>query len=207
MKPITSGFVKRPSLPEPCILFGSTSCSANNRRTAGPVATVSEFLVSFTSTAGFIAAIDLSASAGFGSDADALADSSIFASNCPDVTTAPTSHAISLNIPSAGAGTSSTTLSVSKSSIFSPRDTASPAFLCHAAMVASETDSGNAGTFTSIDIVVSYFKRGINFFRFPTLHSLMTLVVQYALLHSLQRVLQRIPDLHIINVGRHANIL
>src|SRR6056297_1464916 len=53
-------------------------------------------------------------------------------------------------IPSAGAGTSSTTLSVSRSTRFSSRAMASPGFLCHLATVASETDSGKLGTLISI---------------------------------------------------------
>ena len=57
---------------------------------------------------------------------------------------------ISLMTPSAGAGTSSTTLSVSRSTRFSSRRTASPAFLCQATSVASATDSGNCGTLTSM---------------------------------------------------------
>src|SRR5579862_3015103 len=61
--------------------------------------------------------------------------------------------------PSAGAGNSSTTLSVSMSIRFSSRFTASPCFLCQASSVASETDSESCGTLTSISI----------FFLFPSL--------------------------------------
>src|SRR5690606_26193573 len=52
--------------------------------------------------------------------------------------------------PSVGAGTSRTTLSVSRSTRFSSRRTASPAFLCQLTSVASATDSGSCGTFTSM---------------------------------------------------------
>src|SRR5699024_6484195 len=67
----------------------------------------------------------------------------------PSVPVSPPSALISLSTPSAGAGTSSTTLSVSRSTRFSSRSIASPGFLCHLAMVASETDSGRLGTLTS----------------------------------------------------------
>ena len=52
--------------------------------------------------------------------------------------------------PSAGAGSSSTTLSVSMSIRFSSRETRSPSFLCQSSSVASATDSDNCGTFTSM---------------------------------------------------------
>ena len=55
----------------------------------------------------------------------------------------------SLSTPLAGAGTSSTTLSVSRSTRFSSRLTASPGCLRHATSVASATDSGSCGTRTS----------------------------------------------------------
>ena len=53
--------------------------------------------------------------------------------------------------PTRGAGSSSTTLSVSMSIRFSSRLTASPAFLCQLTSVASATDSGSCGTLTSIE--------------------------------------------------------
>ena len=52
--------------------------------------------------------------------------------------------------PSAGAGSSSTTLSVSMSIRFSSRLTVSPSFLCQASSVASATDSESCGTLTSM---------------------------------------------------------
>src|SRR5260221_104695 len=54
--------------------------------------------------------------------------------------------------PSTGAGSSSTTLSVSMSIRFSSRFTASPCFLCQASNVASDTDSESCGTLTSTSI-------------------------------------------------------
>src|SRR5260363_43024 len=56
---------------------------------------------------------------------------------------------ISLITPATGAGTSSTTLSVSISMTISSAATASPAFFFHCSKVASETDSESCGTFTS----------------------------------------------------------
>src|SRR5687768_15933703 len=53
-------------------------------------------------------------------------------------------------MPDDGAGTSSTTLSVSRSTRFSSRPTLSPGCLCHETSVASVTDSGSCGTLTSI---------------------------------------------------------
>ena len=75
-------------------------------------------------------------------------------------TVVPSGAVISTKVPAAGAGTSSTTLSVSRSTRFSSRDTASPAFLCHATNVASLTDSGNCGTL--ISIVISCFDQPLS---------------------------------------------
>src|SRR5690606_17064223 len=85
-----------------------------------------------------------------GAGAGATAPSSMTATTCWLVTTSPAWNLISLSTPSTGAGTSSTTLSVSRSSRFSSRRTVSPAFLCQLAMVASDTDSGRTGTLTSM---------------------------------------------------------
>ena len=63
-------------------------------------------------------------------------------------TVSPLSLRMLLSTPSAGAGTSSTTLSVSRSTRFSSRRTPSPGCLCQVAMVPSETDSGRTGTLT-----------------------------------------------------------
>ena len=92
------------------------------------------------------------AGAAAGAGAAAAAPSSMIAMTCSLFTVSPTSWRISFSTPSTGAGTSSTTLSVSRSTRFSSRFTASPAFLCQAAMVASETDSGRTGTLSSMDM-------------------------------------------------------
>src|SRR5262249_24606761 len=58
---------------------------------------------------------------------------------------------------SPGAGSSSTTLSVSTSIRFSSRLTASPCFLCQLTSVASVTDSGSCGTLTS-SLILGLFR-------------------------------------------------
>src|SRR3546814_3579856 len=85
--------------------------------------------------------------------ASAAAPSSITAITCWLVTVAPSSNLSSLITPSTVEGTSSTTLSVSRSTRFSSRLTASPTFLCHDAMVASDPDSGRTGTLISVEMV------------------------------------------------------
>ena len=100
---------------------------------------------------GFAAAGAALAAAGAGAATPAATvPGSRIASSWPLVTTAPSAATICLMMPSAGAGTSSTTLSVSRSTRFSSRRTGSPAFLCQATSVASATDSGNCGTLTSM---------------------------------------------------------
>src|SRR6476661_5323586 len=86
-------------------------------------------------------------------DAAALPSVSITAITSFEVTVDPSGRVISVSTPSPGAGSSSTTLSVSTSIRFSSRLTASPGFLCQLTSVASATDSGNCGTLTSILIV------------------------------------------------------
>ena len=79
----------------------------------------------------------------------AFASVSITAMTSPLVTLSPSFLTIFANTPSTGAGSSSTTLSVSTSMRFSSRFTASPGFLRHATSVASDTDSDSCGTLTS----------------------------------------------------------
>ena len=59
----------------------------------------------------------------------------------------------SLSTPFTGAGTSSTTLSVSRSARFSSRVTDWPACLCQVTSVASATDSGSCGTLISMAMI------------------------------------------------------
>src|SRR5690606_14452067 len=132
----SSTFEDDPVLP--AAVLGWTS-SAPATGFCGVVAGASVFL----SLAGFSALVS-----SFG--ASATAPSSITAITCWLVTVAPSSNLISLSTPSTVDGTSSTTLSVSRSTRFSSRLTASSAFLRHDAMTASETDSGRTGTLISV---------------------------------------------------------
>ena len=110
------------------------SFSANRRRTDGLRTSSSE---------------SLSSAAGAGAAAPAPAAN--FAITCSAVTVSPSLCRISEIEPSAGATTSKTTLSVSMSTRFWSRDTASPGWTCQVAIVASATDSGNTGTLISTD--------------------------------------------------------
>src|SRR6185312_750421 len=148
-KSTTSDLVSRPSRPLAGMAAASRRFSSMSRRTEGlsfslpasvPVALSS-------SAAGTSLAATAEAAAGA---AAACAPSSISARSCPGVTTVPFGTLTSRNTPLAGAGTSSTTLSVSRSARFSSRLTASPGFLCQATSVASVMDSGNCGTLISV---------------------------------------------------------
>ena len=69
-------------------------------------------------------------------------------------TTSPAGFKTLEMMPSNGATTSKTPLSVSISAITSSCFTDSPSFLTQFAMVPSATDSGNVGDFISIDIIL-----------------------------------------------------
>src|SRR5688572_15966349 len=161
----------RPSRPEPSIAVGSRSCSSTSLRTAGPILfadaderSAGAAALTVTDAAGcaagfgggaaaFGAAEAAGAALAAGAAAAAVAATgpgSRIASNWPLFTTAPSAATICLMMPSTGAGTSSTTLSVSRSTRFSSRRTESPGFLCQATSVASATDSGSCGTLTSM---------------------------------------------------------
>ncbi len=158
-----SSLVTAPRRPVPSTWAGSTpSVSAENRAPGGseavsPAALGASALAAFGASAALgasffssLAAGLASSAAGLAGAASAAAPSSITARTCEEVTVSPSWNLISLSTPSTGEGTSRTTLSVSRSTRFSSRLTASPAFLCQLAMVASETDSGSAGTLTSV---------------------------------------------------------
>src|SRR3990167_6491069 len=161
--PARSSFTIRPPLPEPdtCVKF--TSFSAANRRTEG------EEAASFGAS---------SLALGTFEAADCEPGSKLAKATSP-VTTSPAFFKISFNTPSSGAGTSNTTLSVSKSNKFSPRFTKSPGFLCHEPTVASATDSGKAGTLISITMFSFLFST-------LTLPSPTKLVLPRACAHYLQ---------------------
>ena len=123
----------------------STPFSAANLAAAGMATPAWALLAGAASTA---AAAGAASTAGAASPA--LAAVSILAINWPETTVAPSCSTISTITPACGAGNSNTTLSVSKSMMFSSRATASPTFLCQVIKVASDTLSGNTGTVTSI---------------------------------------------------------
>ena len=100
---------------------------------------------------------------GFLSDASSLPEESkISVSTFPSLnsaissellTTSPSCLTILVRVPSTGARTSRTTLSVSISAITSSCLTPSPSFLTQLAIVPSATDSGNVGDLISILIL------------------------------------------------------
>src|SRR5215831_9699868 len=145
---ITSALVTRPPLPVPAIAAVSTPFSSAIFLAAG------------------IAAAGAAAGAGFAAAAGAadtpLPSVSIVAMTSPAFTVPPSPLAIFTSTPSAGAGNSSTTLSVSMSIRFSSRLTASPSFLCQASRVASETDSESCGTLTSTSMLADLSSRSLD---------------------------------------------
>src|SRR5690606_16889581 len=145
----TSALVTRPPRPLPSIWVGSTPASASILRAAGMTAGAAADLADAGATAGAApAAAFFGAAAGL----PTAASVSICAITSPEVTVAPFSLSSLIRTPSAGAGNSSTTLSVSISIRFSSRATGSPGCLCQLTRVASATDSDNCGTFTSISM-------------------------------------------------------
>jgi len=102
------------------------------------------------------------AGAACGAEAAAVADAgtarpsvSIFAMTSPLVTVEPLPLTISAITPADGAGTSSTTLSVSISMRISSTAMDSPGFFFHCCNVASATDSLSCGTLTSMIAISS----------------------------------------------------
>ncbi len=145
--PITSALVTRPSRPLPCSDPVSTPFSAAIFLADGE-ADWAPACAGVTAAA--LAATFAGTTASFSDDfVVAVAVVSITASTSPLVTLSPSFLTIFTSTPSLGAGVSSTTLSVSMSTRFSSRLTASPGFLRHETSVASDTDSESCGTFTS----------------------------------------------------------
>jgi hypothetical protein len=135
----TSPLVTRPSRPVPWIAEVSTPLSAAIFCAAGM-------------TGGGVLAFSLGSSRFSSFLGEALASVSIWAMTSPEPTASRLFFRIFTRMPSAGAGSSSTTLSVSMSIRFSSRATFSPSFLCQSSSVASATDSDSCGTFTSMII-------------------------------------------------------
>src|SRR5262249_17895161 len=89
---------------------------------------------------------------------------SMVAMTSPAFTVPPSPFTIFDSTPSAGAGSSSTTLSVSMSIRFSSRFTGSPTFLCQAGRVASDTDSDSCGTLASTSMLADLPSRSLDGF-------------------------------------------
>ena len=152
----TSSFVRRPSLPVPMTVDGSTPCSSTARRTAGDRLCVASRDSAAEGGEGSPARCALPASgcsfARAGSSVLAAGDapSSTIAITAPTSTFAPTSTDSSCNTPATDDGTSTATLSVSRLAIGSSTATASPGCFSHSAIVPSVTDSPSAGTLISV---------------------------------------------------------
>ena len=138
-----SSRVRRPPTPVPLMAAGSRLCSASRRRIAGLSASL---VCSSRDACWRWAGVD-AFSSDFALDSlPALLPSRRRPRIWREVTVVPSSSRTASRMPSAEAGTSSTTLSVSISTSTSSRVTASPGFLCQVATVASATDSGRSGT-------------------------------------------------------------
>ena len=154
IKLFTSSLVKRsPSAAGTCV--ASRLLSASILRTAGDVFASSASLAAGTADKGSDAcSLAVSSfAAGFSSAAGAGAAPLPEPSSprtAPTSTVSPSATIILAITPSAGAFTSSVTLSVSSSTIASSAFTASPSFLSHCATVASLTDSPKVGTTISV---------------------------------------------------------
>src|SRR5215470_3059805 len=109
----------------------------------------------------------------------------------PAFTVPPSPFTIFDSTPSAGAGSSSTTLSVSMSIRFSSRLTASPSFLRQASRVASATDSDSCGTLTSTSMLADLPSRSLDGLHQIIRQRLERRVDELLLLLDVQRV---VPD-------------
>ena len=141
----TSALVIRPSFPVPGIFDGSSPCSSTSRRTAGlrrPVPVAAERPPTWADGAP-------ASAARYTGPAPAPAPLSILASTSWLRAVSPVCFRISASTPASGAGTSSTTLSVSSSIRISSFSTASPSCFRQSSSVASGMDSASTGTFTS----------------------------------------------------------
>src|SRR5215218_1567480 len=168
----TSSLVRRPSLPVPLILLGSTWCSSTARRTAGEsvviaspsplgagsgACSVPRSCGFSPAPAGLVVASAASLAgdeAGGASAAAAVTFSSMRAMTAPTATVSPSLTSVSLSTPADGDGTSTLTLSVSSVAMGSSAATASPGFFSHCASVPSVIDSPSAGTATSVAMAV-----------------------------------------------------
>ena len=134
----TSSLVMRPSRPVPCTRAMSRPCSSASFRAAGLALTGSAIGGAVSST---------------GSSGAATSPGSKVASNSSLATMSPSCLTMRLSLPSAGATTSRTTLSVSMSTSRSSRRTDSPGPLCQTATVPSVIDSGKVGALISMAVI------------------------------------------------------
>src|SRR5688572_18341056 len=144
----------RPSLPVAGIFAGSRFFSSTMRRTDGASLSPSVFAGAAAATGLACAGAAAAGLAGAALGAAAAAPSSSTARTWPLVTDVPATILSSFNTPLTGAGTSSTTLSVSRSARFSSRLTLWPTCLCQVTSVASATDSGSWGTLISMAMML-----------------------------------------------------
>src|SRR6266850_2047276 len=151
--PRTSPLVTRPPRPLPAMAAVSIPFSSASFLAAGMTGTA--LAAGFTAGTGAGAAFSGAAAGAAALAALAFPSVSITAMTSPALTVPPSPLIIFASTPSAGAGSSRTTLSVSMSIRFSSRLTASPTFLCHASSVASATDSESCGTLISISMLLS----------------------------------------------------
>src|SRR6218665_2204079 len=138
--PSTSALVTRPSLPVPGTAAADSWWSASSLAAAG-MATPA--FAAWTAAGATVAAAAETAEA---ADAAARPSVSMRAMTCSEATVAPSPRTISASRPAAGAGTSSTTLSVSISIRISSIATAWPGFFFHPTKLPSTTHSNSAGT-------------------------------------------------------------
>src|SRR5438309_3162703 len=160
----TSAFVTRPPRPLPAMAPVSMPFSSAIFLAAGMAGAGADAGFTATGAGAAFACTGAGALA-----AAALPSVSMVAMISPALTVPPPALMIFARTPSAGAGSSRTTLSVSMSIRFSSRLTGSPTFLCHASSVASATDSESSGTFTSMSMPLSsrYFRIQLRLARRP----------------------------------------
>ena len=168
----TSDLVRRPSFPLAGTACGSIACSATSLRTAGLSLVISFLLVGLLLLAlllwglgaagSWLGAVGSGVAAGGGGwSATALRTLVSMTARVSWLTAVwPSCLRSSLRTPSAGALTSSVTLSVSRSQSGSPRVTRSPTRLRHGSSVASAIDSASWGTLTSTSTVRPFFALG-----------------------------------------------
>ncbi len=174
-----SFFVTRPPVPVPCTAWGSTPCSEAILATTGETkvrplpdagaedgaggvgagagavgSAVSLAAASDASAAGWVAGSGGASGASASGAAGAEPSGAITASTVPTSTVSPSWTRILATMPSAGLGTSVSTLSVEISSSDSSRAIGSPSDLSHFVIVPSETDTPIWGITTSVCVPV-----------------------------------------------------